>query len=289
MLVFPGYLELPLLSALLWGRRHRVKMILGFESTVLDKPRYQLLEWIKFKLVNSFHRAFVNGERSRSYLNSLGFHNNDIVTVSQTVDNDFFIKESGLVRAERARWRAMLNLPDHYFLYVGRLESAKNVVGLVETYGLLCRQNRDNGFGLVIVGNGPEETRIRKLVKQQRLYNVHLVGFKPMEQLAPYYALADCFVIASICDPGPMVVHEAMACGLPILISERCGSVAELVKPGINGFQFNPEDHEVLAGLMAGIASGQADLKRMGQASSERIRDFTPERYAERLAQALEL
>ena len=80
-----------------------------------------------------------------------------------------------------------------------------------------------------------------------------------------------------------LVVNEAMAAGLPVLVSDRCGCAPDLVEVGVNGFTFDPCDVEELAGLMQRVAAmtdGQRDA--MGRA------DWGPERFADGLMQAVQ-
>jgi 1,2-diacylglycerol 3-alpha-glucosyltransferase len=86
------------------------------------------------------------------------------------------------------------------------------------------------------------------------------------------------------------VINEAMASGLPVIVSNRCGCVPDLVKDGVNGFTFDPCDVAELAGLMQRVAA-LADEQRhaMGRASQRIIADWGPERFAEGLMQAVQV
>ena len=86
-----------------------------------------------------------------------------------------------------------------------------------------------------------------------------------------------------------LVVNEAMAAGLPVLVSDRCGCAPDLVEVGVNGFTFDPCDVEELAGLMQRVAAmtdGQRDA--MGLAGQRIIADWGPERFADGLMQAVQ-
>ena len=77
-----------------------------------------------------------------------------------------------------------------------------------------------------------------------------------------------------------MILSEAMASGLPVLVSERCGCAEDLVENGVNGFTFAPGDHVALAALMRRMSDGTLDLAAMGEASQARIAAWSPERFA---------
>jgi glycosyltransferase involved in cell wall biosynthesis len=85
-----------------------------------------------------------------------------------------------------------------------------------------------------------------------------------------------------------LVVNEAMACGLPILISRKCGCQPELCWRGLNGYDFDPLDVSELVGLMARVSGGELDLEAMGEASRQIIAPLTPDGWARVLLDCIE-
>ena len=119
--------------------------------------------------------------------------------------------------------------------------------------------------------------------------SVLLPGFKQYPDLPAYYGLAGAFIHPSRTEPWGLVVNEAMASGLPVLVSNRCGCARELVSHGDNGFQFDPTDVAAAAGYMMQIAHDhQQRLAAMGQASRNRIGQWGPDRFARGLRDAAE-
>jgi glycosyltransferase involved in cell wall biosynthesis len=84
-----------------------------------------------------------------------------------------------------------------------------------------------------------------------------------------------------------LVVNEAMASGLPVLVSNRCGCARDLVKSGVNGFTFDPFNVEQLSELMRDLSLPGFDLAAMGQASQKIISEWGLGRFADGLAQAV--
>ncbi len=124
-------------------------------------------------------------------------------------------------------------------LTVGRLVPNKGLVVVVQAVRRLVAR----GYGdlrLRIVGRGPEEARLRTLVRRGGLErNVEFAGWVPdAPALAAVYRSARVLVCASTSEGGPRVVGEAMACGTPV-ISTKVGIVAELVRHGHNGLHFD--------------------------------------------------
>jgi glycosyltransferase involved in cell wall biosynthesis len=84
------------------------------------------------------------------------------------------------------------------------------------------------------------------------------------------------------------VVNEAMAAGLPVLVSHRCGCVPELVQPGVNGYVCDPLDTEGIARLLGVMSSETSDAEKMGEASRQIVALYTPETWAQTLADCIE-
>jgi UDP-glucose:(heptosyl)LPS alpha-1,3-glucosyltransferase len=93
-----------------------------------------------------------------------------------------------------------------------------------------------------------------------------------LEDVRPYYAAADCFLLPTRYDPFPNTVLEAMAMGLPAIVSSRCGA-AEVIEPGVNGWICQPDDVQGIARLMqeADRANGDGRMGKAARATAERF------------------
>jgi glycosyltransferase involved in cell wall biosynthesis len=160
----------------------------------------------------------------------------------------------------------------------------------------------------VLLGDGPLRSSILNLRYSLGLEAcVHLPGFKQYPVLPAYYGLAGAFVHASTKEPWGLVVNEAMASGLPVLVSNRCGCARDLVQEGVNGFTFDPYNIEEMANAMmqvwsreqgAGCGKQNAEmlkagdtsttLAEMGDASRAIISEWGPEQFAKGLKAAAE-
>ena len=136
----------------------------------------------------------------------------------------------------------------------------------------------------------PLRSDLCRLISDLRLDAcVHLPGFKQYPELPAYYGLASAFIHASTTEQWGLVVNEAMASGLPVLVSNRCGCARDLVQEGVNGFTFDPYNVEQMAELMLKISTFQdVSLSAFGDASRAIIIKWGPERFASGLKSALE-
>jgi 1,2-diacylglycerol 3-alpha-glucosyltransferase len=274
-----------MLSAARWARSRNRRTVLFFETTPWDRRRRAFVEVVKrWTLKRYYHAAFAGGQVHRDYLKQLGMPTHRIWQPYDVVDNDYFAVNAALVRADRGRWRKTLGLPDHYFLYVGRFSPEKNLLRLLEAYGLY-RASCSAGWSLVLVGDGPQRCELERFVSRNGLEGVSFKRFAHIEELPAYYALAGCFVLPSTVDPWGLVVNEAMACGLPVIVSKLCGCVPELVHEGKNGFHCNPHETGAIAMLLGRMAALETDsLQHMGEISRKIVSEFTPGIWANNLA-----
>jgi UDP-glucose:(heptosyl)LPS alpha-1,3-glucosyltransferase len=99
-----------------------------------------------------------------------------------------------------------------------------------------------------------------------------------VSDVRPYYAAADSFVLASLYDPQPNAVLEAMACGLPVVTTTKCGA-AELVAENESGFVRDALDVAGLAEALGRLDGGVA--LRMGKAARAAVEPYTPAAMAQ--------
>jgi 1,2-diacylglycerol 3-alpha-glucosyltransferase len=109
---------------------------------------------------------------------------------------------------------------------------------------------------------------------------VYLPGFRQIDGLPRFYAQAGCFIHPALTEPWGLVVNEAMACGLPVLVSERVGCAKDLVQDGVNGFTFDPQDVGRISELMGTIASMDFPRDQFGTASRRIVDRFSPDAFA---------
>jgi glycosyltransferase involved in cell wall biosynthesis len=285
----PGWADKGALAALCWCSRTRTPAILMSESGALDEPRRAIKESIKRQLLRLYSAALVGGKPHRDYLLQLGFAASDIFQGYDVVDNTHFWQGATEARNNTANLRAKLQLPDRYFLASCRFVQKKNLERLTEAYAIYKRQAKDDVWSLVLLGDGPLRARIEAQIRERGLsQHVGLHGFRQYAELPAYYGLAKAFVHASTSEQWGLVVNEAMAAGLPVLVSERCGCVVDLVVAGRNGLTFDPLDEWKIAESLKAISSARRDLDAMGAASREIIASWSPAKFAAGMQEAVE-
>lgn len=272
-----------MLIALAWTRRRQRVAISLMDSKYDDFPRPSWKEWLKRRIYRRFDAALVGGSLSQGYAEFLGICKENIFTGCDVVDNDYFARKAQWAQENSKTLRGENLLPENYFLFVGRLDAKKNLFRLLKAYDSYLRIVGEQAWGLVICGSGSLEAEVQS---QVRLLNIPalFVGFKQHDELPVYYGLARCLIVPSSHDEQwGLVVNEAMASGLPVLVSKACGCAPDLVQEGVNGFTFDPYDVVGMAQLMNHISSGAVDLSAMAEASRQIIAEWGLERFASQL------
>lgn len=285
-----GWSEPAALLALRWCRVRRVPAVVMSESSERDAPRGTVSEWIKGHVVRQFSAGLVGGRDHRDYLVRLGMPKDSCFLGYDVVDNAYFESIATGVLDESETVRSELQLPRSYFLASSRFIEKKNIERMIEAYARYRRTHGEDAWHLIILGDGPLRDRIEATIESLRLTAyVRLPGFRQYAELPRYYALAGAFVHASTVEQWGLVVNEAMACGLPVIVSNRCGCVRELVDES-NGWTFDPHDTEQLA-VCFGEATRltQEQVNRVQHASRERISHWCPERFAIGLSDSVEI
>lgn len=284
----PGWWDPGALIAIEWACDRGVPVVLMSDSTRHDGPRVWWREAIKRRVVSLCQSGFAAGQRHVHYLRGLGMAPNRITTGYDVVENTHFVAGAETARKQTGL-RNELGLPDRYFMCCARFVEKKNLSMLVRAYARYRKRVGTAAWKLVLVGDGPLRESLEQEVRALGLgRDVSFPGFQTYEDLPAYYGLADAFVLPSRYEQWGLVVNEAMASGLLVLVSENCGCAPDLVAEGENGWTFAPEEPETLAQLMGHVSGEDIDRGAMGRASRDRIRAWSPDTFAENMTTAAE-
>ena len=271
------------LDAILWARGRGVRVIVFSESNIYDHPRHAAKEWVKSRVLKLCDAALVGGRDHVSYLEALGFERDRIALGYNAVDNAHFAPLQGAEAAGTAISRP-------YYLIASRLAPEKNLARGLEAYARYRTVAGAAAWDLRIIGVGPLEAELRARSRALGLDgHAYFEGFKSYEELPAYYHHAGALLHPSAEEPWGLVVNEALAAGLPVIVSNRCGCCCELLRDGVNGFSVDPFDVAGMADRMVELAHGTVDRRVFGRASRALIAKWGPERFAEGFREAFEL
>jgi glycosyltransferase involved in cell wall biosynthesis len=258
-----GWHEPAFWLALAYCRARRVPLLVWIESTARDaRSDAAPVRLARNAMIRGAAGAFVPGTASREYASALGVPD-DRIGVAPNAGDPLF--ESAAV--ERSGRESCT------FLYAGRLDAEKGLDVLLRAFATVPGE-------LVIAGSGTEEDRLRALAPER----VRFAGPVDRDELVPFYAEADVFVLPSRSEPWGMVLNEAAAAGLPLVATEEVGAARDLIEDGVNGFIVPAGDEDALAEALRRLAADPALRAAAGARSRELARRFTPEAWAEGLA-----
>lgn len=217
-------------------------------------------------------RAFLTiGSRSRDFYSHFGVTDERMFFTPYAVDNAFFIAESDKWRRQKDELKQQLGVAGKpVILFVGKLFEKKRPRDLLAAFSSV----RDEA-ALVFVGDGEQRSELEQTTNEADLANVRFAGFVNQSELPKYYALADLFVLPSSNEEvSPLVINEAMCCGLPVVVSDAVPSAIDFVREGENGHLFHFGDVDQLGRVLQSCVRSPERRAAMGERGRAMIREW---------------
>ena len=253
----------------------KIPVLFRGDSTLLDKKGFlnRLLKPIVLKQIfKKIDYALYVGEENKKYFIAHGLKVNQLVFVPHAIDNNRFAHGStDNDKLEKLRNKYGIAKNKFVFLFAGKLETKKDPALLINTFKMLNLP----GAVLLIAGNGVLEKTLKETCLDWP--DIIFIDFQNQTIMPLIYGLSDVFVLPSK-GPGEtwgLAVNEAMACGKPVIVSNKCGCAPNLVRQGENGFIFPAGNKEALALAMKNIFDKRQESKNMGMRSAELIKDYS--------------
>jgi glycosyltransferase involved in cell wall biosynthesis len=240
-----------------------------------DRPWLgSLRQWLgaftsRFYLHPICEAIFVAGERQVSFARKMGFAQEKILRGLYSCDHDKF----AMIHFARKK----ISAEPKVFIFVGRFSSEKGLDVLVDAYRIY-RKNATDPWSLKCYGAGPLQNLI------DGVEGVECKGFCQPYDLPVKLLEASCLVLPSTFEPWALVVQEAAAAGMSVIVSDAVGASVHLVQDGYNGYIVDTGDANELARAMLRYASlSYSDRIMMGENSYRMSLQFTPKRWANTL------
>lgn len=291
VLYLTGYYDPAQLALLAYARLRGVPVVMQMESTAADNSRGGLKETLKRSILRLCSGFFCFGSLQADYLRQLGVPARKILLQKTAVDNHALLTAYTSALPHRTKRQEKVGLCPRNFVFVGRLIDPKNLPALLVAFAGALQQTGNAEWGLVLLGDGPLKTQLDRQTRELALSD--RVLFMPAVhwyRVPDTLALCDVLVLPSRSEPWGLVVNEAMVCGLPVVVSDRCGCVKDLVRDGQNGFVFNPESNGQLTDRLVRLIQ-MTDHERlaMGQTSQEIITSWSVDAVAKEMLAGFQL
>ena len=192
------------------------------------------------------------------------------------VDNQFFAERAKSLAPFREELRQQWGISGEAFcfLFVGKFQAKKHPLDLLLSLERLREQGLSEGMHVLFVGSGELNGTCRQYAQDHELA-VSFAGFLNQTGIAQAYVVADALVLPS--DSGEtwgLVVNEAMACGLPAIVSDQVGCVEDLVLHEHTGLTFPCGDIDSLAGAMHWLSEDRERADAMGKEARRRLMEI---------------
>lgn len=221
-------------------------------------------------IVRNVDAVVVPGTMSRDFHIKQGAVPEKIFIAPNIVDNEMFVLQSSKLKKEKERLKQELNIQnEQVILFVGQLIKRKGSEYLIRAYRKL-KEEYDN-VCLVIIGDGVLKSKLEEICIEEHIEDVRFTGWVSEEQKIIYYSISDLFVLPTLSDLCPLVLNEAMACGLPVISTNAAGCAMDLIIPGDNGFIVDAGNVDQLYAVMGKIVLNEGVARKMGEKSLEII------------------
>lgn len=260
------------------------KVYMMNDSKFDDYPRNVWRELFKRLFFKPYHGCLVAGLRTQDYMRFLGMRTDRIARGYDTISVQRMRTQS-----QEASQVRTTTFGERHFTIVARLVKKKNHKTALEAYRSYVSQN-SNPRPLVICGSGPLEAKLK--VEAKSLCLDHLVTFTGFIQTAEISGILSstlALILPSSEEQFGQVVLEAIAMGLPVVVSEACGARDELVRTGVNGFVFEHNNPEGLAWFMSLLGHDESLWRRMASATNNFIPLCDVQRFADGVEQLMSI
>jgi len=279
-----GWVVKSCLQTLRACRRHGVPcLVRGEANAIRHRPWWKraVHRW----LVRQYAACLYIGKSNRQFYRERGVPEDRLFPARYFVDNKRFATQSAAVGRTVARRRWGIPEDRVVFLYSGKFIQKKHPAELLRAFHVAREQTSQ--IHLLMVGDGELRHSCERYAAEHRLAAT-FTGFLNQGEIPAAYAASDCLVLPS--DHGEtwgLVVNEAMACGLPAIVSDQVGCAPDLVEPGVTGDTFPFGDWTALGRLLADSGQSCAQLRRQGRTAQMRISDYSVDAAAEGTLAAL--
>ncbi|MGA7243127.1 MAG: glycosyltransferase [Terracidiphilus sp.] len=240
-----------------------------------DYPRKLSRELVKSIMYSPYNGAISSGIRSRDYMRFMGFSSDRVASPYNTVSLERIRNLSGVPPAPQGT-----SFRDRHFTIVARMVAKKNISMALKAMKLYAEQV-PNPRLLHIFGTGPLEAELRHQAHESGIAHlVHFHGFLQTEEISRAYGNSLTLLLPSMEEQFGNVVPEAQATGLPIILSDNCGSRDVLVRSGVNGFVVEADNPAGMAFFMRLLSEDEELWRKMCLGSQQFVEQADTTQFA---------
>jgi glycosyltransferase involved in cell wall biosynthesis len=267
-----GYSLDYLRAATNWARRRGLSVLMTTDSELLHPRPWYIRAFKRILLPSTLSKIdlfLTVGDENERYFAHYGVKRSKFHRVTFSIDSSYYDNILAERDSVRTSIRRELGIPDDSvaILTVGKMIPRKCHEDLIRAFGDALHATRRRAV-LLIAGDGPSRGQLEQLALPLG-DAVKLLGFVGVEDLPKYYVAADIYAHPSSDDPHPLAISEALYCSLPVVVSDRVGSIGATddVRVGSNGWVYPYGDRAALTAILIRLIEDGDLRKRAGQAS----------------------
>lgn len=287
VLLVHGYNSFTNLLAMLSAKQAGTKVLIRGDTRLQphheSAPLKRVLKRFIFRLVDGF---VCIGTLNRDYYAAHGVPKGRLFFAPFSVDNRAFAMSAEERLAVRYRMRSALSV-DHEAVCVlsaSKLIPLKRVDDLIRAFASI--QQRFPEAWLIVAGSGGQADELEELAGSLGVARIRFAGFLNQSAIPGLYAASDLFVLPSASDAWGLSVNEAMAAGLPVIVSDQVGASPDLVKGKKTGFVYPCGDVAALSQALAHLLESLELRRALGRNAERLISDWDADVCAKQIVEA---
>ena len=274
LIVMNGYSHAAEFKAIRYMAKHNIQFTLLINGGVIHNKELKIKKLFKTKLVTSASNYISPSQKSDEYLIYYGAKKENIFRYPYSnISKKNIIKEQ--VNKESIRKKYNLPTDKRIFVNASQFIDRKNNMQLLNVF-----KNRKEH--LLLIGQGEEENLYLDFIKSNDMNNVTILPFKEKHDLFEIISGCDAFITLAKEDIFGHTILEALACGIPVISSDKVNSALEFIKNGYNGYIVNLDDNNAISSAIEKVV----DIPFINTIKT--VEDNTIEESGKRLAKIFE-
>jgi glycosyltransferase involved in cell wall biosynthesis len=242
--------------------------VLLHEKTLWRKMARRLfLTWV----YRHIDYVFYVGSNNKSYFRRHGVRDHQLIFSPQAIDVDRFSEPDKMYRDQADQWKKRLGIPagNLTVLFAGKMIKVKNPTFLIE----LAKATKHLPISFVMVGDGVLLDDVKHLAAGNP--SIRFVDFQNQTVMPSVYRIGDVYIMPSFSETWGMGINEAMACGVPVMASDRVGCAVDLIMENKTGMTFRLDEIGKCVDFLQHLLDDPEHLAEMGNCASALVQFFS--------------
>jgi len=264
--------------------KNKIPVLFRGDSTLLDaqnKIKTLIRQLILIFVYKHIDYALYVGQENKKYFSKHKLKPTQLIFTPHAIDNQRFSEKNDRRKeiANRKRKELGLKETDIVYLFIGKFEAKKAPLDIIK----LASKIQNPKIKFLFVGNGELEQEMKSTARE----NCFFMNFQNQQAMPIIYRMGDCLILPSH-GPGEtwgLVVNEAMACGLSVIVSNKVGCASDLIAENINGFIFQKGSIDILLKLIKNLDKKKLEI--LGKNAKKKIKNWNYEKVATEIEQLI--